>query len=278
MAIITISRGTMSGGGALANSLSLKLGLPAISREILLEAAGRFGISSTLLEQQLEKTKGLISGPSPERHLYLTAIQLALAEKAAQGGFIYYGHAGHLLLKGVPRVLKIRVVAPLDRRARKLAEDRNLPLEEAKRKIEKMDEGRIKWTRFLYGVDWRDPELYDLVVNLDAITIAGAGDIIGCALSQPEFAESPDSKKIIEDFVLASRVKHALATHDTTKGLELEVRAERGTITINGSFETGGIFPSGKKRIQNDLTVVAQQIQGVQKVQIGLEDIPVALE
>ncbi len=278
MAIITISRGTMSGGESLAKCLSEKLGFPAVSQEILEEASRRSGISQSHLLQQLERTKGLVHGSSPERRCYLTAIQLALAERAQKGPFIYYGHAGHLLLKKLPQVLKVRVIAPLKPRAQKLAETQKITFEEALKTIEKMDESRIKWTRFLYEVDWRDPTLYDLVINLDAITIEGACGILECALNQKEFVESPDSAAIIEDFVLASRVKHALAAHDYTKGLELEVLAEKGIIKISGSFETGGIFPSGKKRIKNDLTVVAQQVPGVKKVQIGLEDIPVALE
>lgn len=278
MAIITISRGTMSGGEALAKSLSDKLGIPSISQEILQDAAGRFGISPALLQQQLEKTKGLIPGPSPERHLYLAAIQLALAEKAAQGPFIYYGHAGHLLLKGVPQVLKVRAIAPLDRRARKMAESQKLPLEEAKRKIETMDEGRIKWTRFLYDVDWRDPALYDLVINLDAITIESACEIILCALNQAEFTESSETQAIRGNFLLASQVKAALAVQDQTRGLGLEVVAENGVVTITGSFETGGFFPSGKRRVNHDLIEVAQQVPGVKKVQIGLKDIAVVLE
>jgi cytidylate kinase len=278
MAIITISRGTMSGGEALAKCLSDALKIPAVSAEILEEASRRFGISQTLLQQQLEKTKGLIRGPSPERSLYLTAIQLALAERACKGPFVYYGHAGHLLMKGVPRVLKVRVIAPLDQRSRKLAEDKKIPLEEAKKIIEKMEEGRTKWTRFLYGVDWRDPSLYDLVINLDAISLESACQVIICTLNQEEFLESPESKIIIEDFLLASRVKAELANNDRTKGLELEVGAEKGVIKITGSFETGGIFHSGKHRIKNDLIEVARQVPGVKEVNIGLADIAVALE
>lgn len=278
MAIITISRGTMSGGESLAKCLSERLHIPAVSQEILQEASNRFGISQSLLLQQLEKTKGLIPGPSPERGLYLAAIQLALAERAQKGSFVYHGHAGHLLLKGIPQVLKVRVIAPLYRRAQKLAETQKISFEEAKKTIEKMDEGRIKWTRFLYNVDWRDPSLYDLVLNLDAITMEMACEMIVCTLNRPEFQESPESRSIIEDFLLASRVKAALSGHDLTKGLELEVSAEKGIIAITGSFQTGGIFSSGKRRIKNDLIEVAQQVEGVKKVRIGVEDIPVALE
>jgi cytidylate kinase len=278
MAIITISRGTLSGGEALAKCLAEKLGIPAISQEILQDAAGRFGISQTLLLQQLEKTRGLIPGPSPERGLYLTAIQLALAERACQGPFVYYGHAGHLLMKEVQQVLKVRVIAPLNRRAQKMAEVQKISLEEARKTIEKMDEGRIKWTRFLYDVDWRDPALYDLVINLNAINLESACAIILCALDQAEFKESSESRTILENFLLVSQVKAELATNDLTKGLVLAVTAEGGAVTITGSFETGGIFPVGRHSIIQTMSTVAQQVPGVKKVLIGLEGIPVILE
>ncbi|MGB5159120.1 cytidylate kinase family protein [Desulfobacterium sp. N47] len=278
MAIITISRGTMSGGESLAKCISEKLKIPAVSQEILKEASNRFGISQPLLLQQLEKTKGLIHGNSTERGLYLTAIQLALAERAQKGPFVYYGHAGHLLLKGVPHVLKIRVIAPLKSRARMLADTHNISFEEAKKRIDKLDESRVKWTRFLYNVDWRDPSIYDLVINLDAISLESACEIIICTLKQAEFKESPESKNIIDDFLLACRVKTALVTHDQTKGLGLDVSSNKGVVIITGSFETGGIFSSGKHRIKNDLIEVARQVEGVKNVEIGLENIPVALE
>jgi cytidylate kinase len=278
MAIITISRGTMSGGEALAKCISEKLGIPAVSQEILKEASSRFGISQPLLLQQLEKTRGLIHGHSTQRGLYLTAIQLALAERAQKGPFVYYGHAGHFLLKGVPQVLKVRVIALLKKRARTLADKQNISYEEAKKRIVKMDESRIKWTRFLYDVDWRDPALYDMVINIDAISLESACEIIIHTLKQKEFKESLETQNIIDDFLLACRVKTALVTHDQTKGLGLEVASDKGTVTITGSFETGGIFSSGKHRIKNDLIEVARQVEGVKKVQIGLENIPVALE
>jgi cytidylate kinase len=253
MAIITISRGTKSGGESLAKCLSEKLGVPAISQEI-------------------------IRGPSPERRLYLTAIQLALAERASKGPFVYYGHAGHLLMKGVPGILKVRVIAPMKRRAEKFMETQNLSYEEAKKAIEKLDEGRIKWTRFLYDVDWRDPSLYDLVINLDAIQIETACELVLCALDQPDFKQSPETQALIENFLLASQVKAEFATNQSTRGLELEVSADQGSVTITGTFETGGIFHGGRHRMRNLLIEVAQNVQGVKKVSIAVEGVPVVVE
>jgi cytidylate kinase len=278
MPIITISRGTKSGGEALAKLLSDKLGIPAISREILKEASLQFGVSEAALNKQLEKTKGLIRGPSPERTLYMAAIQLALAERAEQGSFVYHGHAGHFLLRGIPQILTVRIIAPLKYRAQNLMKLQNISFEEAAKMIERMDEDRIKWTRFLYNVDWRDPALYHLVINLEYISLDTASRIIISALDQPEFKDTPETQKMVKDFALATRVKVHLATHDRTKGLELAVHARDGMVKITGSFLTSGIFARGKHTIKNDLRQVTKEVNGVKEVEIVVKDVAVPLE
>jgi hypothetical protein len=60
--------------------------------------------------------------------------------------------------------------------------------------------------------------------------------------------------------------------------LEMTVWAEKGVVKISASFETGGIFHSGKQRIKNDLIEVARQVAGVKEVQIAVEDISIALD
>jgi cytidylate kinase len=278
MPIITISRGTRSGGEALANSLSEKLGISAISREILKEASLQFGVSEAALNQQLEKTKGLVHGPSPERTLYMAAIQLVLAEHAEQGSFIYHGHAGHFLLRGIPHLLNVRIIAPLKYRAQNLMKLRNISFQEAAKMIERMDEDRIKWTRFLYNVDWRDPALYHLVINLEYMSLDTASEIIISTLNQPEFRDTVETQKMVKDFALATRVKVRLATHDRTKGLDLEVGARDGKIKITGSFLTSGIFARGKHTIKDDLRRVTKEVNGVKEVEIVVKDVAVPLE
>jgi cytidylate kinase len=278
MTVVTISRFTMSGGEKLANCLADRLGIPSLSREVLKEVASQFGITESLLREQLEKTRGLIHGPSPERRVYLAALQLALAEKAQQGPFIYHGHAGHLLLKGLPQILKVGIVAPLQSRAEKLMKLENLTFEEAVKSIKQMDEGRVKWVRFLYDVDWLDPSMYDLVVNVGYLSQETACELILCTLKQEQFQEKPENQGLLEDFVLASRVKVQLATHERTKGLDLEVEAEKGTVKIRGKIMTGGFFPRGKQTTKNDLIEVTQKIPGVKQVRIGLEEFAVPLE
>lgn len=278
MAIVTISRFTMSGGETLARCLAEKLGIPSLSREVLKEVAGQYGITESLLREQLEKTAGSVRGPFPERRLYLAALQLALAERVQQGPFIYHGHAGHLLLKGVPQILKVGILSPLKSRAEKLMKRKDLTFEQAIKSIKQMDESRLKWVRFLYDVNWLDPSLYDLVINIENISLETACELILCTLEQEQFQEKPENKTLIEDFVLASQVKVQLATHERTKGLDLEVGSERGGVRIRGKMLTGGVFHRGKQTTRKDLMDVAQKVPGVQKVLIDLEEFAVPLE
>jgi cytidylate kinase len=278
MTVVTISRFTMSGGEKLAGCLADRLAIPSLSREVLKEVASQFGITESVLREQLEKTRGLIHGPSPERRVYLAALQLALAEKAQQGPFIYHGHAGHLLLKGLPQILKVGIVAPIQSRVEKLMKQENLTFEEATKSIKQMDESRVKWVRFLYDVDWLDPSMYDLVINVGYLSQETACELILCALNQEQFKEKPENQALLEDFVLASRVKVQLAIHERTKGLDLEVESKKGVVKIKGKIMTGGFFPRGKQTTKNDLIEVAQKTPGVKQVMIGLEAFAVPLE
>ncbi|MGB7630468.1 MAG: hypothetical protein WBM29_05225 [Candidatus Deferrimicrobium sp.] len=81
---------------------------------------------------------------------------------------------------------------------------------------------------YLYGVDWSDPTLYDLVINLERTTITEACNAVGTMILEPSFQVTPSSQAAMEDLALASRVRATLAVHQETDGLALEVGDPRG--------------------------------------------------
>ena len=278
MAVITISRGTMSVGEELAKCLSEKIGYPAISREIIVETASKDGVSETLLLQQLTKAPGIIERLTGEKRIYLSTIQTTLAERALQGNFIYHGNAGHFLLKGLPGVLKVRIVAPMNYRIKKVIEKKNLTFKEAKNYIKNIDRQRIEWTRFLYGADWHDSSLYDLVINIEDLSISIACEIIIHTINLPEFQDTPERKKEREDFYLASLVKSKLTLSEKTRGMDINVEASAGAIVLSGKFYTSGPFPRGIHRTQNDILEVVQTVPGIKDIKIGIEAIGIPVE
>jgi len=278
MAVITISRGTMSGGEELANCLSERIGYPAISREIIAETASKNGISETLLLQQLTKAPGIIERLTGEKRIYLSAIQTILAERALQGNFIYHGNGGHFLLKGHPGVLKVRIVAPINYRIKKVIEKKKLTFKEAKKYIKNIDRQRTEWTKFLYGADWHDPSLYDLVINIEDLSITMACEVITHTVNLPEFQNTPERKKEREDFYLASLVKSKLTLSEKTRGMDINVEASDGRIVLSGKFYTSGPFPRGIHRTQNDILEVVQTVPGIKDIKIGIEALGIPVE
>ena len=280
MSIVTISRGTFSGGEALAHCLTKKSGLPAVGVEVIKEAATLYGISESEISQQLKQ------GPKvwerllgEKRRLYLIALQSAMAERAVKGDFIYHGLAGHFLLHGVPNVFKVRLVAPLSYRIKNEMAKKNITEEVAKQYIEKVDERRKQWTKFFYNVDWTDPSLYDMVINLENLSLDTACGMIMYALSQPEFQSSPEKKKTLEDFALSCQVKATIALNERTKGIELDVEVKDGNVRIQGKlYTTVGMFATGLRQSEAEIITIVKSVPGVKNVKVELQELPVAVE
>ena len=236
MSIITISRGTFSGGSELATYLHTRLGYSLVSREIVAEAAQTYGVSEARLSEALEKGPGLLGRFVHDRRRYLAFVRVALCERAAHDNMVYHGHAGHFLLRGVRHVLRVRLIAPIEFRMAALRTRMGLEEEEAARYIERVDKERVRWTQFLYGADWRDPSLYDLVVNLEHVDLEGACQAVVALAARPCFQADDASRQAMADLLLASRVAAALAADPETANAEVEVRAKAGEVEIEGKI------------------------------------------
>lgn len=235
MSVITISRGSFSGGTMLAECLSRTLGYRCVDRDVIVERAAAHGVSQEELRDAIQKPPTLLERFQHKKYLYLVLIQSALAEEVRTGKAVYHGNAGHLLLKGAPHILRVRIVAPLEFRL-KMAQDRmKLDRAEAADYIARMDQDRRKWTQYLYGVDWGDPVNYDIVLNLEYMSIAEACKAVSTLARQRCFQFTDCCQSAMDDLVLASRVRAQLALNDATAHLEFEVEARQGAVQLHGS-------------------------------------------
>lgn len=234
MSVITISRGSFSGGKALAECLAACLDFRCIDRDVIVERAAAHGVSQEELREALEKPPRLLQRFSHKKYVYLALIQAALTEEVRTGRAVYHGNAGHLLLRGGPHILRTRIIAPLDSRVRVAQERLKLTRAEALADIQRMDQNRSKWTRYLYGVDWGDPSLYDIVVNLECMDIHDACQTIAAAVRQRCFVFTPECQVALEDLALASRARAVLALEPATADLELDVSASRAVVSVAG--------------------------------------------
>jgi cytidylate kinase len=236
MSVITISRGSFSGGKMLAESLAKELGFRCIDREVIVERAAAYGVSQEELRDALDKPPGFWERFSHKRYKYLALIQEGLTEEVRTGKVIYHGLAGHLLLGGGRHILRTRIIAPMESRIRMVHERLNYNPSEAAAYIQKIDEQRRRWVSFLYGVDWQDASLYDLVVNLEFMTLETACHIVAAAARRRCFELTPACRQALEDLALASKVRATLAITASTEGLEVEATADKGVVEIKGKL------------------------------------------
>jgi len=267
MSVITISRGSFSGGKILAECLAQRLGYRCVDRDVIVERAAAYGVSQDDIREALEKPPGFLERFNHKRYLYLALVQAALCEEVRTGNAVYHGLAGHLLLKGGRPILRTRIIAPLEFRIQMVRDRLKYSRRDAIAYVEKVDQERQKWTQFLYGVDWGDPALYDIVINLQFISIEEACRIISTTAMKRCFEFTSECQRVMDDLAVASRVRADLAINPSTSNLEVEVDADGGAVAIRGKI-------SNLDQV-NEVKRIASAVSGVASVNLEELALPV---
>jgi cytidylate kinase len=210
MSVITISRGSHSMGRAIAEKVAQRLGYECISREILLEASDKYNVSKKKLEKALQESPSLFENLTHEQAHFVFYIQSTLLKHVAKDNVVYHGYAGHLFLKKVSHILKVRIIADIHRRVDVLATRENVTATKALAMLKKIDNQRRKWTKRLYRTDPWDAILYDLLVKIHKFDIEDAVDLICHSVSLDHFKTTAESKKSMKDLEIACKFKDGL--------------------------------------------------------------------
>jgi cytidylate kinase len=263
MAIIMISRGTFSGGKALAEYVANRLGYPCLSREeTVREAVEKYGVSESALTEAMNEPPPFWQQVHGKRISYIKIFSAVLMERIKEQNLVYHGHVAHLMLGPVSHVLRVRAIADMEFRIKGAMTRKNLSREGAIAFIQKIDNQRDKWTRFLYGVEWKDASLYDVLFNLEHIGIDVAGETIVHMAGMDAFRPTAQSRKTLDDMILGSRVWSVLAINGQGMATNVTVSADAGKVTISGGA-------SSMKAI-GTLTALAQKVEGVREVNADL--------
>jgi hypothetical protein len=186
---------------------------------------------------------------------------------------VYHGHAGHLLLTEIPKVLKIRILAEIEDRIAFLQQKKNVSREQALLDIENEDQHRIQWTRYLYKMDVNDPKLYDIVINIGNLTIDNACEIICLAAKSDAYLVTDESKQALDDAAITSYIDAALQSI-----CDAQVSVKNGEVHVKVAAQkrrkTGHLSPALQDHLgssyQDDLTrqinKIVCDIPGVKKV------------
>jgi cytidylate kinase len=136
-----------------------------------------------------------------------TAGDLVLTITMVQTDVVYHGLFGHFFLQDIPHVLKVRIVWNLEARVADEVKREGISADKAREVILRDDEERRKWALYLYGADFWDATLYDLVIHLKTITVDDAVSLICHVLELPGFQTTAQSQEAIDSLVEAARME-----------------------------------------------------------------------
>ena len=266
MCIITIQRGTKSGGDALAKCLAEHLDYPLLGRELLQDAAAQLGVPWEDVGVKMEERPGRFGRTPVITKLYVAAVRAALAEHAQDGNLVYHGLAGGFLLRSLPGVLRVRLIAPVELRVQSLMESHGMDEASAEAYIQDVDDARSLWVKNVYGQDVQDSTRYDMVLNLGSFSIPEACEVVVAAASRPEFEMTPRRIEELEDFRIACQVRLILLECLGTKTLNLDATVSRGVAVVTGEAP---MLNTGE--VGGRITEIVASVPGVKEVRLAIE-------
>lgn len=194
--IVAFARELGAGGREIGEHVAHALNAELLDNQIVDLVAARLGAPASYVQAHDEHVEGfverlfrVISAAYPEayaneglpdwseeRLAELTAS--IIRERARTESLVVIGRGAPMLLKDRPDVLRVLVVASIETRVLRLGERLGYSKEEALREIRKSDQNRSAYMQQHYRVEWRQPSLYDVVINTDRLSFDVAASLL----------------------------------------------------------------------------------------------------
>lgn len=271
MAIVTISHEMGSGGAEIGMNVASRLGYAYVDQEELLGRAQRYGLAEDRLARLAEDRPSWVERFDAETRRAIMALQAVLYEFAQDDNVVLMGCGGQWLLRGVPHVLRTRIVAPFPVRVTRLTatlaaqgKERVTPKTVAQF-IRRDDIQKAARMRYLFDAEVKDPSLYDVLINTAVLSRAATVDLLADAAGRPELVTTDAARQLVADRVVAAQVEVALAGHSDLRRHRIDVEALQGVVTLE--------LPAG---VDPDVALaVARDVAGVLNVRLRIAEIPV---
>lgn len=138
------------------------------------------GITALLTEEYEDIPQPTITrGHEVEDDVYIEAIESAMKEMAADGDVVFIGRGGHVILKDMPNVLRVGVVASFEDRVKTLMNRETIDRDNAMVTLEQRDQARKHFFKKYFELDEPDnPNLFHFTINSSEISTNYAADMV----------------------------------------------------------------------------------------------------
>ena len=200
--VITINRELGSGGRTVGRLLAEKLGVPFYDKAVVKALQEKYNLTTEEIERlkgrkhtwwaDVERILKVDSGMSVNYYLprktdapdLITTDEmfktetLILQNLAAEKSCVVAGRSGFHVFRNHPNHLSVLIQASMDFRVERLMRKQNIPEDEARKTIEKVDKMRENYVKKYTGSSRYDTRNYQLVITADGKTEAEIADMI----------------------------------------------------------------------------------------------------
>src|SRR5947209_2224319 len=273
MAVITISRVIGSSGDTLARALAERLQYRLVERAELVQLAETVGGADVAWERSpelRERSPSFWERLNEERRRYASVLRRVTTHLAEQDRVVIVGLGAGQMLRGLGNVLRVQVVAPIDARIERVMErgfeDMAGPLsrEKARDLIRHRDRESTGYMRYLFNIDWMDPQHWDLVINTGRFAVSQAAELIAGIAESNLLEPSLADQQRLENLVLASLVEASVLSDPTVWVNGLKVVAQDRRVRLEGEVIT-----------EDDREAVEQVVRAIEGVRLVDNDLRV---
>lgn len=263
MAIISISRAYCSNGKLIAEKVAERLGYECISSEIILEASDILNVTDVKLAKAIHDGPSFLERITHGKEKYVAYVRAALLDHIKRDNVVYHGLAGHFFLQDISHAVKIRIVTDFDSRISEQMARENIAEAQARKRLHNDDAERRKWSRYIYGIDTSEPELYDFVLNLNQMSVDDCINMICHSSSFSSFEKTPESEKKLNDMAMAATAEAMLID----KYYDASVIADDGHLNVVFSKRV-----SNKNMVVADIERLLSTMKGVENINVIVEE------
>jgi cytidylate kinase len=241
--LVAMTREMGSLGKDVAAGIAQRSGRRVVYHEIIEPIANKMRLRKSHVERFLDGRAGIWERLTTDR----TSLSIFTAEETFR--FVRDGDTAVIrgwgavhLLKDVPHVIRVRVCAPMDlridRMMKRLGTDNRSAIEN---EILLSEEAHTAITRRHFGVDWRDPENYDLVLCTERLSVDECVEEVAAVMRKEAFRETAASLRLVDDLALAWSVRAALRRDARTAKANVGVACDNGVAKLECSPDEWGV-------------------------------------
>jgi cytidylate kinase len=266
MPLVAMTREMGSLGMDVARIVEGELGIPVVYHEIIDHLADKMRLRKSHVMRLLGGKANLFERLTADK----TSLSIFTADEmlnVASKGAVLRGWGAAHLLRPVKHAIRVRICAPLDLRIDRMmkrleSDDRNAIAAE----IRNSDEAQGAITKRFFGVDWQNPEFYDLALNTERMSVEQCANKIIKLARDAAFQETEESIASLADLTLNAKIRAALRADPKTRNQSLVIECHSGKARLVGMIGTreewkhvGRVVESipGVKELKNELRVVA---------------------